>query len=93
MMELSDWNKRLIADAISSSMRAHVDGIPEGYWVTAKRETIRISDMSNGHLANTMNMLRRKGLNEHGKFKELEQEARNRNWTIHEDEFLLEGGL
>lgn len=74
-------------------MKRHVDSIPQGMWRTAKREDIDIVDMKNGHLRNTMNMLNRKGLHEHRKFAELEQEAKNRGWTVQEDEFLIGGNL
>jgi len=74
-------------------MQMHVDSIPDGKWKTAKREEVDIVDMENGHLRNTMNMLKRKKLDKHRKYAELEEEAKARGWTLDADEFLLEGGL
>lgn len=92
-MALSSFDKQLIRETLQKNMEVHVNSIPDGKWRTAKREDVDIVDMENGHLRNTMNMLERKGLKEHKKYLELEQEARRRGWAIGSDEFVLEGGL
>ena len=70
-----------------------LDAAPPNQWLTSKRELINITDMGNGHLRNSINMLKRKKLIEHKKYEELLRETVRRGWSPDKSDFFLDGAL
>lgn len=93
-------NKDKILEEIRDTVRGvfsrkFLDAAPEGQWLSASKEIIQISKMTNGHLRNCINMLQRKELTEHQKYGELMREAEGRGWKeVHKTgDFRLDGAL
>jgi len=87
------FTEKRLREAIYDALSRHIESAPDGMWRSKSGQVTFIRDMDNGYLRNCIFFCRKKGLQDTGKYYQLEYEAQLRGWDISEDEFLLSGGL